>query len=570
MKKARLIFILFSIFFSGIRMSTAIAQTYCNPLNLSYPVVPENAPGLNISDPTVVLYNNNYFLFASNAGGYWYSPDLLSWKFVTTIDLPSQHQTPTAVVMDGWLYFFSAFSDKIYRSKEPTSGKWELYKSNSLLLSQITDFAIFVDTDGKVYSYYGCTNNEGIMSRELDPKNFFEPIKIPVVCKKTSPQMAMWRKYYENFPKKEFPGVKGSWMNKYNGKYYYQCSELNGDRATYSNAVYVSDNPRGPFTYGANNPVSFLPNGFYSGAGDGATFQDKYGNWWHIATVSAPENGKSPTRLALFPAGFDPNGNLFVNTDFGTYPIGIPVQKRDAAGDSQRQWSLLGDHISATSSSTLAAHPVGSAFDENSGTYWSAQTGNKGEWLMVDLRSVCTVRAFQLNFAFNKIPKQKPDGDYAYQYLVQYSTDNRNWTTLSDKTSNTEYLTNPYEELKAPIQAQYLKITNYHVPEGTFAISGFRIFGTCAGEKPKKVKEFRTARDFHNPQIIKLYWDKQADAAGYNIRYGIDKDKLYHSYQVFGKNRLVLNCPDKNRTYWIEIDAFNENGVTPGKMMLSK
>jgi hypothetical protein len=84
------------------------------------------------------------------------------------------------------------------------------------------------------------------------------------------------------------------------------------------------------------------------------------------------------------------------------------------------------------------------------------------------------------------------------------------------------------------------------------------------------VKEFRTARDFHNPQIIKLYWDKLPDAAGYNIRYGIDKDKLYHSCQVFKKNRVVLNCPDKNRTYWIEIDAFNENGVTPGKMILSK
>lgn len=570
MKKELLIFILFLILFSGIRIKAVKGQTFCNPLNLNYPVNKENSPNLNISDPTVVLYNDNYFLFASNAGGYWYSPDLLNWKFVTTIDLPSQSQTPTAVVMDGWLYFFSSFNDKIYRSKDPAAGKWELYKTKSLLISQITDFAIFVDTDGRVYSYYGCTNNEGVMSRELDPKNYFEPIKIPIVCKKTSPQMAVWKKYYENLPKKDFPGVKGSWMNKYNGKYYYQCSELNSDMATYSNAVYVSDSPVGPFTYGANNPFSFLPNGFYSGAGDGTTFQDKQGNWWHIATVSAPENAKLPNRLALFPAGFDAAGNLFTRTDFGDYPIAVPGYKCADMEKFNSQWSLLGDHISGAASSTLAANPIGSAFDENSGTFWSAQSGNKGEWLMVDLGSVCTINAFQLNFAFNKIPKQKPDREYAWQYLVQYSNDNRNWTTLSDKTSNTEYLTNPYEELKAPVQAQYLKITNYHVPEGTFAISGFRIFGTGMGEKPKRVKEFRTARDFHNPQIIKLYWDKQPDATGYNIRYGIDKDKLYHSYQVYKKNRAVLNCPDKNRTYWIEIDAFNENGVTPGKMILSK
>lgn len=570
MKKELVIFILFVNLFSGIRINAVNGQTYCNPLNLTYPVNNENSPNLNISDPTVVLYKDNYFLFASNAGGYWYSHDLLSWKLVTTIDLPSRSQTPTAVVMGDWLYFFSSFSDKIYRSKDPASGRWELYKSKSLLISQITDFAIFVDTDERVYSYYGCTNNEGVMSRELDPKNFFEPIKIPIVCKKTSPQMNMWKKYYDNLPNKDFLGVKGSWMNKYNGKYYYQCSELNGDRATYGNAVYVSDSPLGPFTYAANNPFSYLPNGFFSGAGEGATFQDKYGNWWHIATVSAPENGKSPTRLALFPAGFDSNGNLFSKTDFGDYPIVMPEYKCADMDKLDPKWSLLADNISAAASSSLAANPVSSAFDENSGTYWSAQTGNKGEWLTVDLRSVCTINAIQLNFAFNKIQKQKPDGEYAYQYLIQYSNDNRNWSTLIDKTSNTEYLTNPYEELKAPVQAQYLKITGYHVSEGTFAISGFRIFGTGSGNKPKKVKEFRTARDFHNPQIIKLYWDKQSDAAGYNIRYGIDKDKLYHSYQVFKKNRAVLNCPDKNRTYWIEIDAFNENGVTPGKMILSK
>lgn len=570
MKKEFVIIILFTIFFSVIRINAVTSQTYCNPLNLTYPVNPDNSPNLNVSDPTVVLYRDNYILFASNAGGYWVSSDLVSWKFVTTIDLPLQDQTPTALVLGDWLYFFSSFSDKIFRSNDPASGKWELYKSKSLLLSQISDFAIFADTDGKVYSYYGCTNNEGIMSRELDPKNFFEPIKIPVVCKKTNPLARQWKKYYDNLPKTDFPGVKGSWMNKYNGKYYYQCSELNADRASYHVAVYVSDKPQGPFTYAANNPFSYRPNGFYCGAGDGATFQDKYGNWWHIATISAPGNSKSPARLSLFPAGIDQNGNLFTKTDFGDYPILVPQYKYEDVDKLNPEWSLLADNISAATSSSLAVNPVGLAFDENGGTCWSAQTGDKGEWLTVDLGSVCTINAFQLNFALNKIQKQKISDVYAYQYLVQYSDDNRNWKTLSDKTSNTEYLTNPYEELKVPIHAQYLRVTNSHVPEGTFAISGFRVFGTGTGRLPKKIKSFRTVRDFHDPQIIKLFWDKQSDAAGYNIRYGIAEDKLYHSYQVFRDDRLLINCPDKNRIYWFEIDAFNENGVTPGKPILSK
>ncbi len=570
MKKELVIGITFAIFVLVIRINSVTGQTYCNPLNLSYPVNTENSPSLNISDPTIVLYKDKYFLFATNAGGYWFSNDLLSWRFVTTAGLPLQNQSPTAVARGDWLYFFSSFDDKIFRSNDPASGKWELYNSKSILLSLISDFAIFADTDGRVYSYYGCSNNNGVMSREMDPKNFLNPIGVPVDCKKISPLVNQWKKYYDNLPKKDFPGVKGSWMNKYKEKYYYQCSELNADRVTYSNAVYVSDSPHGPFTYAANNPFSYRPNGFFCGAGDGATFQDKFGNWWHVATINAPGNRKSQTRLGLFPAGFDSNGNLFTKTDFGDYPIVVPGYTCDGTDKLDPKWSLLADNISAAASSSLAANPVSSAFDENSGTYWSAQTGNKGEWLSVDLGSVCTINAFQLNFAFNKIPKQKPDGEYACQYLVQYSIDRKNWKALSDKTSNNEYLTNPYEELKVPVQAQYVKITNYHVPEGTFAISGFRIFGTGANNKPKKVNSFRTVRDFHNPQIIKLYWDQQSDAAGYNIRYGIDKDKLYHSYQVFKENRLILNCPDKNRTYWIEIDAFNENGVTPGKQILSK
>jgi len=66
-----------------------------------------------------------------------------------------------------------------------------------------------------------------------------------------------------------------------------------------------------------------------------------------------------------------------------------------------------------------------------------------------------------------------------------------------------------------------------------------------------------------------MSWEKQANTTGYNIRYGTDKDKLYHSYQVYKKPRLTIHCPDKNKTYWFEVDAYNENGVTLGKPILA-
>lgn len=569
MKKRLTIFFLTLIVFLGTQVKQAGSQTYCNPLCLSSQFSSDQPSSPDLDDPTIVLYKDNYFLFASNAGGYWYSGDLLSWKFVPAPDLPLENNAPTAAVIGDWLYFFTSFSGKMFRSKDPASGKWEVY-GNSLLLSMISDFAIFADTDGKVYCYYGCTNNDGIMSRELDANNRLEPLGVPIVCKKTNPLKKAQTKSKNNSGKTGSYSVKGSWMNKYNGKYYYQCAELNKNFNNYSDVVYVSDTPTGPFTYAANNPFSYRPDGFLRGAGNGSTFTDKYGNWWHIATITAPANRDLQSRLGLFPAGFDKDGNLFAKTDFGDYPIILPNHKYTDIDKLDPEWALLSDNVTAQASSNLFSCPIASAFDENLGTYWSAQTGKKGEWLTVDLGSVCTINAFQLFFPENITQIVKADTAHTRRYLVEYSVDKKNWKKLSDKTKNLEYHTNPYEEIKNPVQAQYLKITNYRVPDGTFAIADLRFFGNGTHRKPKKVNEFRAIRDYRDPQAIKMSWKKQANTTGYNIRYGTDKDKLYHSLQVYKNTRLTIHCPDKKRIYWFQIDAFNENGVTPGKAMLAK
>jgi hypothetical protein len=344
-------------------------------------------------------------------------------------------------------------------------------------------------------------------------------------------------------------------MTKYNGKYYYQCAERNLDLSHFYDVVYVSNNPMGPFTYAANNPFSYRPNGFVSGASNGSTFADKYGNWWHVATLTAPDNLKSHSRIGLFPASFDKDGDLFVKTDFGDYPIIMPTSKYSTINKLNPEW---------------ASNPVIFAFDENIATYWSALTAQKGEWLSVDLGSVCTINAFQINFAETKTLITPVDGAHAYQYLIEYSIDKKNWLTLKDMTSSEEYLPNFYEAFKIPVQAQYIRITNYRMPFGTFSISGLRIFGTGTNRPPKKINEFRAVRDYRNPQIVKLSWEKQENTAGYNIRYGTDKEKLHHSYQVFKNTRLTVYCPDRNKTYWFEIDAFNDSGLTPGKLQLLK
>ena len=61
-----------------------------------------------------------------------------------------------------------------------------------------------------------------------------------------------------------------------------------------------------------------------------------------------------------------------------------------------------------------------------------------------------------------------------------------------------------------------------------------------------------------------IKWPAVQGATGYNIRYGTDRNKLYHNYQVLGVHELKLNSLDSNEKYYFTIDVFNESDVTRG------
>jgi len=569
MKINNLFFVTILTLYLCICASTAESQTYCNPLDINYGYLAGKPVQANISDPTMVLFKDKYFLFASNTVGYWYSADLHAWKFVPATVLALKNNEPTAAVIGDWMYCFKSLSDTIFRSQDPEKGKWEVFATNSTLLPLISDFAVFEDTDGRVYCYYGCTNNDGVMVRELDPADNLNPIGLPTVCRRESQSDTNQKKSKTKTARITSYNVRGSWMVKNNGKYYFHSSELNPVLKNYADVVYTADSPLGPFTIASSNPFCYLPDGFVSGAGNGSTFADKTGNWWHVGTLTAVNDQGSQMRLGLFPASFDQDGNPFSSTYFGDYPMTLSRKTTDDIFNLRPDWSLLSFKTPAKSSSAIATYSASLAFDENIGTYWCAQTGDKGEWLSTDLGSVCTLKALQLNFVEHKVSAVDYDSIYAYKYLVEYSADRKNWKVLVDKTANTEFQPNPYEELVNPVQARYLRITNYHVPWGAFAISGFRVFGKGQGNKPKKATGLRMMKDYNNPQFIKLYWDKQDKTTSYQIRYGAGKNKLYHSHLVYRTNRASIFCPDYNADYWFEVDAFNENGISPGKPELS-
>lgn len=564
MKQIKTILLVVLIAASVLLAKQASSQTFCNPLNISYRFQLTKPSRRTAADPVIVLYKDNYYLFATASGGYWYSKDLLKWNFVTTKDLPFEKDAPSVAVINNSLYYLGMASHVIYKTDDPISGKWKIYNYSFPLA--VGDPDMFQDTDGKVYMYLGCTNNNYLQSVELDVNNKLNPVGKPVNCIKGNPLLHGWERPGDYNTSTESPWTEAPWMTKHNGKYYYQYSAPGTQYKSYADGYYVSDKPLGPFTYASNSPFSAKPEGFINGAGHSATFQDKYGNYWHISTMTISVKDIFERRLGLFPVTFDKDGYMITHTEFGDYPLVMPDHKIMDARELFTGWMLLSYKKAAQASSSLDDHPTSMAFDEEIRDYWSAKTGNKGEWLSVDLGEIATVKAVQINFAENNTQLFGRDGVLAQQYLIEYSNDNKTWKKLVDKIANTEDLTHQYHVMKTPIRARYLKVTNYRVPGGTFAVSGFRVFGTGTGPKPTKVDSFEIVRDVNDPRNVTLSWKKQQNATGYNIRFGTEKDKLYRSYQVYGDTDVTIRSLEKDRKYWFAIDAFGENGIIPGNI----
>ena len=79
--------------------------TICNPVNLSYRFCLDAPSRREAADPSMVVFKNEYYLFASKSGGYFHSTDLIHWDLITTNDLPLEDYAPAAVVMKDTLYF---------------------------------------------------------------------------------------------------------------------------------------------------------------------------------------------------------------------------------------------------------------------------------------------------------------------------------------------------------------------------------------------------------------------------------------------------------------------------------
>lgn len=552
---------------SGIKaQQTTSSASFCNPLNLNYRYQLKNPSRREAADPVIVLFHDKYYLFASKSGGYWSSENLLDWTFITSADLPWEDYAPAVVAMDDALYFM-ALDRKIYKSTDPSSGCWQVVKDNFPFYAG--DPCLFLDDDGRLYLYHGLSNFKPIYGLELDRKTF-NPIGTQSEFFSNNLIDYGWERSgnYNERTNNIKPFLEGAWMTKHNGKYYLQYAVPGTQFKSYADGLYISDNPLGPFKVAETNPFSYKPEGFICGAGHSSTFQDKWGNYWHIGTMTISVKHRFERRLGLFPAFFDSDGTFYAYTAFGDFPHRMPDKRMNGPEDFQPAGMLLSYKKPVEVSSALSDHPKENATGEDIRKYWSATSGNKGEWILIDLQNSCKVNAVQLNYFDEATTLLGRSASDYYQYLLEYSTDKKTWKALADKTLNNADVPHDYIELKSPVKARYIRLTNYHVPDGKFALSGLRIFGKGYGKPAQSVSTFTAVRDTTDARNVTLTWPKDSNATGYTIRYGIAPDKLYLNYQVFDVNTLTIHSLGRLQNYYFTVDIFNENGITKGKVIV--
>ena len=564
-------------------------RTYCNPVDIDYKYnFEQEARGISFrsgADPVIVNHKGEYFLFATLAGGWWHSSDLVQWKFVVPQRWPFEDiVAPAALSVRDTLYLFQSTTipKPILFSTRPESGQLEFY--NRLLPSPPgaqSAFAeqpptpgavppgpwdpdIFRDPDtDKWYMYWNSSNFYPLFGIELDKGRRLIYVGTPVALISLHPDRYGWERFGRDHRETRAPFIEGAWMTKHAGKYYLQYAAPGTEYNVYANGTYVGDHPLGPFTYARYNPISYKPGGFVTGAGHGNTFQDKYGNYWNTGTPWIGINWNFERRIAVFPAGFDADGQMFVNTRFGDFPHRAPTRKWTDKDESFTGWMLLSYRKPVTSSSARDSFPAGNVTDENPRTFWVAGSNRAGEWLTIDLEHERDVKALQVSFVDYQSNIFDNDSTVYTQFRMYHSLDGARWTPIVDLTGEKRDRPNAYIELPRPVRTRYVRYEHVYVASPNLAISYIRVFGNGDGKRPATPAGLTVRRDTDLRNAF-ISWRGVPGAVGYNILWGIGPKKLYQTYQVFADQgeRLELRALTVGQDYYFAIEAFDEVGVS--------
>ncbi|HET9709694.1 MAG TPA: family 43 glycosylhydrolase [Gemmatimonadales bacterium] len=575
---------------AGAQSPVTHRRTYANPLDIDYRYnFEQKNQGISYrsgADPVIVVQRGDYYLFETIGDGYWRSHDLGTWQHITPSRWPlTDVVAPAVLSVRDTIYLLPSTTSPlpILMLTQPATGRVDFY--NRLLpwlpmarareadvLAQPDsvqpgpwDPQFFYDQDrDRWYLYWNSSNAYPLHAIELDKTRQLAYQGTPHWLFGLDPVHHGWERFgRDHMDTTIHPFIEGSWMTKHDGRYYLQYGAPGTEYNVYATGVYTADDPFGPFTYAPYNPVAYKPGGFVQGAGHGNTFQDVYGNWWNTGTPWIGVNWNFERRIGLHPAGFDGDGQLYVDTRFGDFPHWLPKNPWHSSDELFTGWMLLSYRKTVTASSALDSFPAANLTDENPRTFWVARANRPGEWVTIDLGRVYQVKAIQVNYADYQSGLYGTDSTVYTRMRIRSSVDGHQWRTIADLSRETRDRPNAYVELPRPVRARYVRYDHIHVGAAHLAISDIRVFGNDSGAGPATPTGLAARRDADERDAT-ITWQPVPGVVGYNVRWGIAPAKLYQTYQRFADQgtTLALRALTVGQAYWVAIESFDEHGVS--------
>ncbi len=531
------------------------------------------------------MHRGEYYLFETLGDGYWRSRDLGTWQHITPTRWPLLDiVAPSALSVRDTIYLLPSITRpfSILMLTQPATGRVDFYNRLLPWLPNARerepgplarpdsvqpgpwDPQFFHDPDTeRWFLYWNSSNVYPLHVIELDKSKGLAYKGTPRWLFGLEPEKHGWERFGQDHRDTIKPFMEGAWMTKHAGRYYLQYGAPGTEYNVYANGVYVGDDPLGPFTYAPYNPVAYKPGGFVHGAGHGNTFQDVHGNWWNTGTPWVAVNWNFERRIGLHPAGFDSDGQMYVDTRFGDFPHYLPTGKVRSSDALFTGWMLLSYGRRADASSARDSFPASTITDENPRTFWVARQNRPGEQLTIDLGSVYDVKAIQVNYADYKSGLFGTDSSVYTQFRLSVSSDSVRWRTVADLSRERRDRPNAYIELATPARARFVRYEHIHVGAANLAISDIRVFGNGAGPRPATPRDLAARRDTDERNAF-ISWTPVPGVVGYNVRWGIAPTKLYLTYQRFHDqgNTLELRALNVGQQYWVAIESFDANGAS--------
>lgn len=548
---------------------------YCNPINIPYRYQlyrGHTEKSVHIyreaADPTLIWYKGHLLLFASMSAGFYDTVNLADWTFYPLPEsIPLMGYAPDVREVDGWLYFTASGTEigNFYRTKDPWHGEFEELKGKF----PFWDPDLFQDDDGRIYFYWGCGRMQPIKGLELDS------VDLSPICEERElinplPALRGYERGGENHKVGESQTyIEGAFMTKRDNWYYLQYAVPGTQYNIYGDSVFIGESPLGPFFPAENNPFSYKPFGYITGAGHGSTVADEAGHYMHASTMRISVNHIFERRVGVFPVGFDKNGQMICDQRFADWPI-----RCNAELFEDPDYFLLSYRKEVNVSNGANASSI---TDEDIRTFWRAD--EEQAEVIIDLDRVLKVSAIQINFADSHQLEQFPEAVKVVEnpfenrgfdlnagftrWILEGSADFENWVILKDKSIADSDLPHDFIEWEKPWDLRYIRLHIIEMPYHQNAcLSGIRIFGVGNGQIPDEAYVTEAVRTGKMDAVISWHAENSIGAC---VQFGSSEDTLYHSASVTGIERVELGALTEGQPLYVRIDPWNENGLRKGK-----